>query len=96
MGNGSWSRRRHMTEARSSTEAGRRVVRQVRQVVMQYLLFRCSKGCVMIIHEEADGWGCISHGGEEHGDRRPEVDGAYLMGEKSMVWCTSRGGEKHN
>ncbi|KAF3594662.1 hypothetical protein DY000_02020090 [Brassica cretica] len=39
---------------------------------------------------------CISHGGEEHGDGRPEVDGAYLMGEKSMVWCTSRGGEKHN
>ena len=38
---------------------------------------------------------CISHGGEEHGDGRPDVDGAYLMGEKSMLWCTSRGGEKH-
>ena len=39
---------------------------------------------------------CISHGGEEHGDDgRSEVDGAYLMGEKSMLWCTSRGGEKH-
>ncbi|KAL0884671.1 hypothetical protein Bca101_008652 [Brassica carinata] len=38
---------------------------------------------------------CISHRGEEHGDGRPDVDGAYLMGEKSMVWCTSRGREKH-
>ncbi|KAF3593684.1 hypothetical protein DY000_02026123 [Brassica cretica] len=28
MGKGSWSRRRHMTEAWSSTEAGRRIVRQ--------------------------------------------------------------------
>ncbi|KAF2620191.1 hypothetical protein F2Q68_00039546 [Brassica cretica] len=28
MGNGSWSKRRHMKEARSSTEAGQRVVRQ--------------------------------------------------------------------
>ncbi|KAF2560724.1 hypothetical protein F2Q70_00017936 [Brassica cretica] len=54
MGKGSWSRRRHMTEARFSTEVGRRVVRQVRQVVMQYLLFRCSRGCVMIIQEERD------------------------------------------
>ena len=44
-----------MKEAWSSTEAGRRVVRQVRQIVMQYLLFRCSRGCVMIIHEETDG-----------------------------------------
>ncbi|KAF3558857.1 hypothetical protein F2Q69_00015429 [Brassica cretica] len=26
---------------------------------------------------------CISHGGEEHGDGHPEVDRAYLMGEKS-------------
>ena len=58
MGKGSWSRRKHMTEARSSTKAGRRVVRQVHQVVMQYLLFRCWRGCVMIIHEQADGWVC--------------------------------------
>ncbi|KAF3510038.1 hypothetical protein F2Q69_00008744 [Brassica cretica] len=28
IGKGSWSRRRHMKEARSSIEAGRRVVRQ--------------------------------------------------------------------
>ncbi|KAG5378380.1 hypothetical protein IGI04_026222, partial [Brassica rapa subsp. trilocularis] len=27
---------------------------------------------------------CISRGGEEHGDGRPEVDGAYLVGEKSV------------
>ncbi|KAL0715995.1 hypothetical protein Bca4012_065317 [Brassica carinata] len=39
---------------------------------------------------------CISDGGEEHGDGRPDVDGAYLMGEKNMLWCTSRAGEKHN
>ena len=52
---GSWSRRRHMKVARSSTEVGREVARQVRQIVMQYLLFRCSRGCVMIIHEETDG-----------------------------------------
>ncbi|KAF2597871.1 hypothetical protein F2Q68_00009277 [Brassica cretica] len=58
MGKGSWSRRRHMTEAWSSTEAGRRIVRQVRQIVMQYLLFHCSRGCVMIIHEETDRWVC--------------------------------------
>ncbi|KAF2565029.1 hypothetical protein F2Q70_00016929 [Brassica cretica] len=66
MGKGSWSRRRHMTEARSSTEAGRRVVRQVHQIVIQYLLFCCSRGCVLIIHEETDGV-CISHGREKHG-----------------------------
>lgn len=58
MGKGSWSRIRHMKEARSSTEAGRSVVQQVRQVVMHYLLFHCSRGCVMIIHEETDGWDC--------------------------------------
>ncbi|KAF2578105.1 hypothetical protein F2Q68_00003962 [Brassica cretica] len=29
----------------------------------------------------------------ENGDVPPR--NAYLMGEKSMVWCTSRGGEKH-
>lgn len=44
-----------MKVARSSTEVGREVARQVRQIVMQYLLFRCSRGCVMIIHEETDG-----------------------------------------
>ncbi|KAF3503648.1 hypothetical protein F2Q69_00043403 [Brassica cretica] len=76
MGNGSWSRRRHIKVARSSTKVGREVARQVRQIVMQYLLFRCSRVCVMIIHEETD-------------------EDAYLMEEKSMVWCTSRGGEKH-
>ncbi|KAF3510215.1 hypothetical protein F2Q69_00004193 [Brassica cretica] len=38
MGKGSWSRRRHMTEAWSSTEAGRRVIRQVRNVVATWLL----------------------------------------------------------
>ena len=27
---------------------------------------------------------CISRGGEEHGDGRHDVDGAYLMGEKSI------------
>ena len=27
---------------------------------------------------------CISRGGEEHGDGRSEVDGAYLEGEKSI------------
>ena len=27
---------------------------------------------------------CISRGGEEHGDGRPDVDGAYLVGEKSI------------
>ncbi|KAF3509544.1 hypothetical protein F2Q69_00009411 [Brassica cretica] len=52
MGKGSWSRRRHMTEA--------------------------SMGCVIIIHEEADDW-------------RMHIP----WGEKSMVWCTSRGGERH-
>ena len=38
---------------------------------------------------------CISHGGEEHCDGCPELDGAYLMGEKSMLWCTSRWREKN-
>ncbi|KAF2588074.1 hypothetical protein F2Q70_00038689 [Brassica cretica] len=85
MGKGSRSRRRHMTEAGSSTKAGQRVVRQVHQIVMQYLLFRCSKGCVMIIHEEADGWG-------ENGDVLVQIMhiswgrktwcGAHLVGEK--------------
>ncbi|KAF3603237.1 hypothetical protein F2Q69_00033290 [Brassica cretica] len=28
---------------------------------------------------------CISRGGEEHGDGRLDVDGAYLMGEKSLL-----------
>ena len=37
MGKGSWSRRRHMKEARSSTKAGRRVVQQVRQIMMHDL-----------------------------------------------------------
>ena len=58
MGTGSWSRRRHMKKARSSIEAGQMVVRKVRQIVMQYLLFCCSKGCVMIImkkHTEGGG-----------------------------------------
>ncbi|CAG7894151.1 unnamed protein product [Brassica rapa] len=27
---------------------------------------------------------CISRGGEEHGDGRPDVDNAYLVGEKSI------------
>ncbi|KAF3503573.1 hypothetical protein F2Q69_00042467 [Brassica cretica] len=55
MGKGSRSRRRHMKVAKSSTEVGREIARQVRQIVMQYLLFRCSRGCVMIIHEETGG-----------------------------------------
>ncbi|KAF3538667.1 hypothetical protein F2Q69_00020184 [Brassica cretica] len=85
MGKGSWSRRRHMTEARSSTEAGRSVVRQVRQVMMQYLLFRYSRGGVMIIHEEADGWRMhISWG-------RKTWCGAHLVGEKAhLVWNWGR------
>ncbi|KAF3503913.1 hypothetical protein F2Q69_00044218 [Brassica cretica] len=66
-----------MTEARSSTEAGRRVVLQVRQAMMQYLFFRCSRGCVMITHEETDGWSMhISWG-------RKSWCGAHLVGEKS-------------
>ncbi|KAF3543034.1 hypothetical protein DY000_02005283 [Brassica cretica] len=74
---GSWSRRRHMKVARSSTEVGREVARQVHQIVMQYLLFRCNRGCVMIIHEEADSWIMhISWG-------RKAWCGAHLVGEKS-------------
>ncbi|KAF2582571.1 hypothetical protein F2Q68_00005937 [Brassica cretica] len=66
-----------MKVARSSTEVGREVARQVRQIVMQYLLFRCSRGCVMIIHEETDGWRMhISWG-------RKAWCGAHLVGEKS-------------
>ncbi|KAF3531387.1 hypothetical protein DY000_02041453 [Brassica cretica] len=77
MRRGSWSRRRHMKVARFSTEVGREVVRQVRQIVMQYLLFRCSRGCVRIIHEETDGWRMhISWG-------RKAWCGAHLVGEKS-------------
>ncbi|KAF2546855.1 hypothetical protein F2Q70_00022023 [Brassica cretica] len=77
MGKGSWSRRQHMTEARSSTEASRRVVRQVCQVMMQYLLFRCSRGCIMIKHEETDGWRMHNSWG------RKAWCGAHLVGEKS-------------
>ncbi|KAF2578834.1 hypothetical protein F2Q68_00006460 [Brassica cretica] len=105
MRRGSWSRRQHMKVTRSSIEVGREVARQVRQIVMQYLLFRCSRDCIMItmmewltskllcfslVCNQAGGevvtfWSkeCISHGGEEHGVGHPEVDRAYLMGEKS-------------
>ncbi|KAF2576294.1 hypothetical protein F2Q70_00004020 [Brassica cretica] len=51
-----------MKQARSSAEAGGRVVRQ--HAIKQ----------------------------RENGDVPPK--NAYLMGEKSMMWCTSRGGRK--
>ncbi|KAF3585907.1 hypothetical protein F2Q69_00029636 [Brassica cretica] len=79
MGKGLWSRRQHMTEARSSTEASQRVVRQVCQVMMQYLLFRCSRGCIMIKHEETDGWRMHNSWG------RKVWCGAHLVGEKSTL-----------
>ncbi|KAF3580362.1 hypothetical protein DY000_02029864 [Brassica cretica] len=36
-----------------------------------------------------------SHVLNRSGSRGSSIENAYLMGEKSMVWCTSRGGEKN-
>ncbi|KAF2610684.1 hypothetical protein F2Q70_00013342 [Brassica cretica] len=54
MGKGSWSRRRHMKEVMSSTEAGRRVVRQLS---MQSSKGRSGNVLIQGVH---------IHGGEKH------------------------------
>ncbi|KAF3559215.1 hypothetical protein F2Q69_00010808 [Brassica cretica] len=55
------------------------VIREVVREVVQQMLCNQAGGEVMTFWSKE----CISRGGEEHGDGRSEVDGAYLVGEKS-------------
>ncbi|KAG5392968.1 hypothetical protein IGI04_022931 [Brassica rapa subsp. trilocularis] len=61
-------------------EPRQRVVREVVQEVARRMICNQAGGEVVTFLSKE----CISRGGEEHGDGRPDVDGAYLVGEKSI------------
>ena len=86
---------RGSSRSSSADASGSDAVRMKEQTGVSVMKGLTSKHlCFSLVCNQAGGevvtfWSkeCISRGGEEHGDGRPDVDGAYLVGGRKAYLC---------